>query len=65
MPDPPPIGDAPTFAVTTFAITDAGRAVLAGKADRVELLGIDRWLGGTHLRPDNDLRWDGRVVKRR
>jgi hypothetical protein len=32
--------------------------VLAGTADRVELLGIDRWLGGTHLRPDNLWRWD-------
>jgi hypothetical protein len=40
------------------AVTDAGREVLAGTADRVELLGIDRWLGGTHLRSDNLWRWD-------
>jgi hypothetical protein len=26
--------------------------VLDGAADRVELLGIDRWVGGMHLRPD-------------
>jgi hypothetical protein len=33
-------------------LTDAGRRVLDGAADRVELLGIDRWVGGIHLRPD-------------
>ena len=31
------------------ALTDAGRTVLDGAADRVELCGIDRWLGGVHL----------------
>ena len=31
------------------AITDAGKAVLAGDADWVALNGFDRWLGGTHL----------------
>ncbi|HEV7640851.1 MAG TPA: DUF1835 domain-containing protein [Gaiellaceae bacterium] len=40
------------------AITDAGRSVLAGEADRVALLGIDRWVGGTHLVPDAVWRWD-------
>src|SRR5262249_48867178 len=63
VPDPPPIGDARTFATATLAITDTGLAVLAGRADRVHVLGIDRWLGGTHLRPDNDLRWDSRAGK--
>lgn len=29
--------------------TDAGRDVLAGKADRIKLSGIDLWLGGVHL----------------
>ena len=33
----------------TVAITDAGRAVLAGAADWIRLNGIDRWLGGVHL----------------
>jgi hypothetical protein len=37
-------------------ITDAGRAVLAGQQDRVTLLGIDRWLGGVHLR-GNAVPW--------
>jgi hypothetical protein len=47
-----------------LALTDAGRAVLAGEADRIELLGIDRWLGGTHLRRGAVWRWDGtRVVR--
>jgi hypothetical protein len=45
------------------AVTDAGREVLAGTADRIELLGIDRWLGGTHLRPDNLWRWDRKEEK--
>jgi hypothetical protein len=31
-------------------LTDVGRAVLAGNRDRVETLGIDRWLGGVHLK---------------
>ena len=48
-------------------LTDLGREVLAGSADRVDVLGIDRWLGGTHLRPDHLWRWDpatGKVVRR-
>jgi hypothetical protein len=40
------------------AITEAGRAVLGGEADRVALLGIDRWVGGTHLMPGAVWRWD-------
>jgi hypothetical protein len=39
-------------------ITDVGRSVLAGGADCVELLGIDRWVGGTHLVPGAVWRWD-------
>ncbi len=46
-------GTTPLVVLTdgSAAITDAGRRVLAGEADRVELLGIDRWVGGTHLVP--------------
>jgi transposase len=33
----------------TIALTAAGRDVLSGKADRVKLCGIDRWLGGVHM----------------
>jgi hypothetical protein len=39
-------------------ITDLGRRVLAGDEDRVEVLGIDRWVGGTHLVPGAVWRWD-------
>jgi hypothetical protein len=39
-------------------LTDDGRRVLAGDADRVELLGIDRWVGGTHVVPGAVWRWD-------
>jgi hypothetical protein len=39
-------------------VTDVGRRVLAGDDDRVELLGIDRWVGGTHLVPGSVWRWN-------
>jgi uncharacterized protein DUF1835 len=58
LPAPPPLGDGRAFLATTLVLTEAGRAVLEGRADRVEVLGLDRWLGGTHLRPGNDWRWD-------
>jgi hypothetical protein len=34
-------------------ITDLGRRVLAGELDRVDVAGLDRWIGGTHLTPSN------------
>jgi hypothetical protein len=47
-------------------LTDAGRETLAGTRDRVETLGIDRWLGGVHLKGRRvPYRWDreaGRIV---
>jgi hypothetical protein len=33
----------------TVTITEAGRAVLEGRADYIRLNGFDRWLGGVHL----------------
>jgi hypothetical protein len=39
-------------------ITDAGRNVVAGNSDAVELNGIDRWLGGVHLKGTARWRWD-------
>lgn len=43
----------------SIALTDAGRSVLAGGADRVATCGIDRWLGGVHLQGRNGIwRWD-------
>ncbi|MDQ4081671.1 MAG: DUF1835 domain-containing protein [Actinomycetota bacterium] len=39
---------------------EAGEAVLAGRADLVELLGVDRWLGGVHLHGRSPRwRWSG------
>jgi uncharacterized protein DUF1835 len=44
---------------TPLELTPAGRAVLAGEADHVALNGIDRWLGGVHLRgAEAAWRWD-------
>ena len=41
-----------------FELTEPGKAVLRGDADFVELNGIDLWLGGVHLSPNNLWRWD-------
>lgn len=41
-----------------FEITEPGKSVLRGEADFVELNGIDVWLGGVHLSPNNLWRWD-------
>jgi hypothetical protein len=45
-------------------LTPLGERVLRGEADRVDVLGIDRWLGGTHLTRDNVWRWDGARLSR-
>jgi redox-sensitive transcriptional activator SoxR len=58
LPSPPPLGDGPTFARVPLGLTAAGRRVLHGEADRVALLGVDRWVGGTHVTPDRLWRWD-------
>ena len=42
-----------------LAISELGRRVLAGELDRVEVAGLDRWLGGTHLEPANAWRREG------
>jgi hypothetical protein len=40
------------------AVTSEGGMVLRGEADHVRLNGIDRWLGGVHLRDGDLWRWD-------
>lgn len=51
--------DPDQFAAQRVTLTDDGRAVLAGQADYLALNGIDRWLGGVHLRAGAPLwRWD-------
>ena len=52
-------GDAPGPLRGTVALTEVGWAVLAGRADRVALAGLDRWLGGVHLQGRTAWRWDG------
>jgi RNA polymerase sigma factor (sigma-70 family) len=46
----------------TIVLTDAGRDVLAGRADWIRLCGFDRWIGGVHLTApaggDVPWRWD-------
>jgi hypothetical protein len=40
-------------------LTDDGHRVLSGELDRITVHGIDRWLGGVHLRgPEPLWRWD-------
>ncbi|MEA2583258.1 MAG: hypothetical protein QOF33_1343 [Thermomicrobiales bacterium] len=54
------------FAHQPFAVTDQGRAVVAGEADQVMLNGIDRWLGGVHLEGHIvSWRWDDSVTPAR
>jgi hypothetical protein len=53
----PPAGE--VTAVARLRPTEAGRRVLRGEADHVALNGIDRWVGGVHLRgPAARWRWD-------
>jgi DNA-binding transcriptional MerR regulator len=58
LPLPPPLGEAEAFIGAGLQLTELGRSVLAGDADRVELLGIDRWVGGVQLLPGAVWRWD-------
>jgi hypothetical protein len=57
LPPPPPLSDGQRFARLQLRLTATGERTLRGEADRVELLGIDRWVGGTHITPDNTWRW--------
>jgi hypothetical protein len=42
-----------------LSITDTGRRALNGAADYIRLVGIDRWLGGVHLKgEESPWRWD-------
>jgi hypothetical protein len=54
--DPP---DRPVRRTTGVELTDTGARMLAGEADQVALNGIDRWIGGVHLRGHHvPWRWD-------
>ena len=63
LPPPPPLSDGRQFAALTLRLTATGERVLRGEADRVELLGVDRWVGGTHVTRENPWRWDPAELK--
>jgi Domain of unknown function (DUF1835) len=51
--------DRPVDRGTGLRLTDTGARVLAGVVDHVTLNGIDRWIGGVHLRGRHvPWRWD-------
>jgi hypothetical protein len=62
----PPHAGSDGFTTEEIVLTDRGREVLAGEADRCALVPLDRWLGGIHLTgPEPAWRWDratGRAV---
>ena len=58
LPAPPPLSDGNVFARLPIRLTRDGERVLAGKADRIDLVPVDRWLGGTHVTQENLWRWD-------
>ena len=64
--EPPPVSSEEGFATIALELTGDGRAVLAGEADRADLVPVDRWVGGIHLHgPRPAWRWDraaGRAV---
>jgi redox-sensitive transcriptional activator SoxR len=63
LPPAPPLGDSRLFAQVQLRLTPNGERVLRGETDRVELLGIDRWIGGIHLTPESVWRWDAAELK--
>jgi redox-sensitive transcriptional activator SoxR len=58
LPAPPPLSDGNVFARLPIRLTRDGERVLRGEVDRIELVGIDRWVGGTHVTEENVWRWD-------
>jgi DNA-binding transcriptional MerR regulator len=66
LPPPPPRSDNLRFARLQLRVTRNAERVLDGAADRVALLGLDRWIGGTHVTPGTAWRWDasgGKLVR--
>jgi hypothetical protein len=53
------VSGTPQDGLGEVGITQLGQSVLDGRADHVALSGIDRWLGGVHLKSDKVAwRWD-------
>ena len=56
------------FRPALYRLTDlnleSGRNVIEGRADQIELNGIDQWLGGVHLKGDRaSWRWDATSLR--
>ena len=51
LPSPPPLGDGRLFAGAPVRLTPRASGRSPARSDRVVLLGIDRWVGGTHVTP--------------
>jgi hypothetical protein len=62
LPAAPPLSDGQECPWLPLRVTSSGERVLGGEADRVELLGLDRWLGGSHV-TDSGWRWDSAALK--
>jgi hypothetical protein len=53
------VSDTPQAGLGAVTITEVGRSVIEGRADHIELNGIDQWLGGVHLKGVKAAwRWD-------
>ena len=50
----------PTSSDQELTTTPTGEEVLSGNASWLEIMEIDRWLGGVHLTPKNLWCWDSR-----
>lgn len=46
-----------------LSITDVGRAVLTGEIHRLDILPVDKWIGGVHLTPQNMWCFDHNLGK--
>lgn len=57
----------PTSPDQELSITQTGKDVLSGKMSWLDIIKLDRWIGGVHLTSDNIWCWDsdsGSLVKR-
>ena len=59
LPPAPPLGDPARFVRLPLRLTPNGEKALAGREDRVELVPLDRWLGGTHVTHETPYRRTG------
>ena len=53
----------PTSSDQELTITPQGEEVLSGKRNWLELVQIDKWIGGVHLNPDNIWCWNSAAKK--